>query len=59
MVSNQSKINFFKILNALDVIGIIIILIVAFGFQFYLKELPCPLCLLQRVGLIAMAFGFY
>ena len=58
MVSNQSKINFFKILNALDVIGIIIILIVAFGFQFYLKELPCPLCLLQRVGLIAMAFGF-
>ena len=53
MVSNQSKINFFKILNALDVIGIIIILIVAFGFQFYLKELPC--CLLQRVGLIAMA----
>ena len=56
MVSNQSKINFFKILNALDVIGIIIILIVAFGFQFYLKELPCPLLALQRVGLIAMAW---
>ncbi len=54
----SNKNTFFKVLNVIDVIGIVFILLIAFGFQFYLKELPCPLCLLQRVGLIAIAFGF-
>ena len=31
--------------------------IIALFYQFYFDELPCPLCLLQRVGLFFIAFG--
>jgi len=48
----------FKMLNMFDVVGISLILIVAFYFQFVDHELPCPLCLLQRLGILAIAFGF-
>ena len=55
----QSRINnFIKCINAIEIIGVCFIIIVAFWFQFILKELPCPLCLLQRLGLLAIAFGF-
>jgi disulfide bond formation protein DsbB len=47
-----------KLLNAIDLIVISGVMIVAFFLQFYLNELPCPLCLLQRVGLLAIGFGF-
>jgi Disulfide bond formation protein DsbB len=47
-----------KMLNVLDLVGMAIILILASLAQFVLKELPCPLCLLQRLGLLAMGFGF-
>lgn len=47
-----------RIINIVDVIGISLILLVAFYFQFFLGELPCPLCLLQRLGLLAIGFGF-
>lgn len=47
-----------KILNAIDLFGIALILLVAIVLQVALNELPCPLCLLQRLGLIAMGFGF-
>lgn len=42
----------------LEVLGLALLVIMAFAFQFVLKELPCPLCLLQRVGFLATAFGF-
>ncbi len=45
-------------LNLLELAIIILVLVMAFSFQFVLKELPCPLCLLQRVGLLGIAFGF-
>ena len=32
--------------NALGTLGLALILLVAFGFQFGRNELPCPLCLL-------------
>ena len=32
---------------------------VAFFFQFKYHELPCPLCLLQRFGFLAIGFGAY
>jgi hypothetical protein len=35
------------------------VLIADFAFQFTMGELPCPLCLLQRVGLIAVGFGVF
>lgn len=44
-------------LNLLDLLGISLVLIVAFVYQFALHELPCPLCLLQRLGLFGIAFG--
>ena len=48
----------FQDINILDLIGIILILLIAFYFQFYDKELPCPLCLLERFGFLMIGFGF-
>ena len=44
--------------NALEICGILLLLLMAFSFQFLFNELPCPLCLLQRVGFIGIACGF-
>ena len=46
------------ILNMLGLLGISLILTVAFTYQLALGELPCPLCLLQRAGFIAVGMGF-
>ena len=45
-------------LNALALSIVSVILAGAFAFQFLLGEVPCPLCLLQRGGLIAAGLGF-
>ena len=50
--------NFPRILSAIEVLGITIIIVVAFYYQFFLGELPCPLCMLQRLGLLAIGIGF-
>lgn len=47
----------FKILNAICIIIICCILSGAFYFQFYLKENPCPLCLLQRCSMFGVLTG--
>ncbi|MDQ8038895.1 MAG: disulfide bond formation protein B [Rickettsiella sp.] len=47
-----------KILNAIDALGLGFLLIIAFAMQIILHELPCPLCILQRIGILAIAFGF-
>jgi disulfide bond formation protein DsbB len=44
--------------NALACLFICGILIWAQLLQFIYVELPCPLCMLQRVGFIGIAFGF-
>lgn len=44
-------------LNALALYSIGAILLGAFYFQVALQEIPCPLCLLQRVGFVALALG--
>lgn len=44
--------------NAIGAAGIAIVLLIAFGIQFALNELPCPLCILQRVALVLCGFGF-
>src|SRR5262245_51703044 len=44
--------------NAIGAAGIAVIPLVAFGMQFGLNELPCPLCMLQRVALVLCGFGF-
>lgn len=46
-----------RTLNALGLLAVCGVLIAAFAYQFALYELPCPLCLLQRVGFVAVGFG--
>jgi len=47
-----------EILNIVGLFGISTALIIAFYYQFHLHESPCPLCLLQRIGMIAIGIGF-
>lgn len=47
-----------KVFNAIDALGLSLLLIIAFFLQIALHELPCPLCILQRIGILGIAFGF-
>lgn len=47
-----------RIFNIIELLGIVLMLFLAFVFQVILNELPCPLCLLQRIGFLGVAFGF-
>lgn len=47
-----------RTLDALALLGIDAALLLAFYYQFALGELPCPLCLLQRAGLVLIGLGF-
>ncbi|MDF2867477.1 MAG: dsbB 1 [Gammaproteobacteria bacterium] len=58
MLNKKLIVTYERIFNTLELTGIILMLMMAFGFQLVLHELPCPLCLLQRVGFIGIAFGF-
>jgi disulfide bond formation protein DsbB len=44
-------------LNALALLGVTVALLVAFAWQFLFDELPCPLCLLQRVAFVLAGTG--
>lgn len=44
--------------NGLALLGISGVLAYAFADQFFLSDLPCPLCLLQRAGFALAGFGF-
>ncbi|HEV2523705.1 MAG TPA: disulfide bond formation protein B, partial [Gammaproteobacteria bacterium] len=44
--------------NFFAVTAVMLVLLLAFLMQFVFHELPCPLCLLQRYGFLAIAFGF-
>jgi disulfide bond formation protein DsbB len=44
-------------LNALGLYAIALVLLVAFVAQLMLHELPCPLCLLQRIQFAMLAVG--
>jgi disulfide bond formation protein DsbB len=46
-----------RILNGLALLGVTAILGLAFAWQFAYDELPCPLCLLQRVALMLAGVG--
>lgn len=43
--------------NVLFVLAVTLILIAAFGVQFAKGELPCPLCLLQRLAMFGVGAG--
>ena len=44
-------------LNAIGLYAIALMLVAAFAAQLWLHELPCPLCLLQRVQFAMLAIG--
>ena len=44
-------------LNAIFILLICLIISGAFFYQFKFHEAPCPLCLLQRLGMIAVMMG--
>ncbi len=44
-------------LNALSLYALSAVLVAAFAMQFARGELPCPLCLLQRAFMCALAIG--
>lgn len=46
-----------RVLNIFAILLIFGVLGSAFAFQLQLSELPCPLCFLQRFGLLCAAFG--
>jgi disulfide bond formation protein DsbB len=46
-----------KLLNALALIAVDTVLTLAFIDQLWFSDLPCPVCILQRAGLIAAGFG--
>lgn len=45
-------------LNILALLGVLSLLVGAYVIEITHHELPCPLCLLQRLGLLMIAFGF-
>ena len=44
-------------LNALSLYAVALVLAAAYAAQFILQELPCPLCLLQRILFTTLAVG--
>jgi disulfide bond formation protein DsbB len=46
-----------RVLNFIGLMIMIGVLLGAYVYQFSYRELPCTLCLLQRVAMIAVAFG--
>lgn len=46
-----------RFLNALFILTISAVLLLAYGVQFLEHEVPCPLCMLQRLGMIGVATG--
>ncbi len=41
----------------LEILVLCLVLLGAFGIQFFEGELPCPLCILQRLGMMLAATG--
>ncbi len=47
-----------KLCNIFELVLVIAILFLSFAFQIIYHELPCPLCLFQRLGFFGIALGF-
>ncbi len=46
-----------RVLNFIGLMALIGVLLGAYIYQFSYRELPCTLCLLQRLAMFAVAFG--
>lgn len=56
-MSDATRLRIVLYLNAAAVIGSVGLVWGAFGIQVFDHEVPCPLCLLQRLGFFAIAVG--
>ena len=54
---NNSKTTIETPVNLLELLAIAAVILTAYAFQLFGNEIPCPLCLLQRLGFLSMAFG--
>lgn len=43
--------------SVIEIFIVVLLMGVAYFMQFFYHELPCPLCLLQRIGFLGIAFG--
>lgn len=46
-----------RLLNALALVALDTVLVLAFADQLWFRDLPCPICILQRAGFIAAGLG--
>ncbi len=53
----MKRITLQRALSALFIVVLSGVLMGAYSIQFFKDEMPCPLCLLQRVGMIGVALG--
>ena len=53
----MNKNNILDTLDSIAIIGLTFILMMAFAYQFVDNELPCALCVMQRMGLYAISLG--
>jgi len=56
-MTDHTDTSLFRSLNALGILAICAVLGTAFYGQFIQGEMPCPLCLLQRVAYVAVMCG--
>ena len=46
-----------RVLNFIGMLAMIGVLVGAYVYQFYYRDVPCTLCQLQRLAMVAVAFG--
>ncbi len=56
-MSQQNNLKVSTGVSILELMSISFILLSAYYLQFFYHEIPCPLCLLQRIGFLFIAFG--
>lgn len=56
-MTDEKLIGIGRALNAFAALVVGMVLLGGFGVQIFLHERPCPLCLLQRVGMLGVIFA--
>jgi len=58
MINNNQIITITRLGNIVGLCGILLVVCTTLSIQFIYHDLPCPLCLLQRLAFFGMALGF-
>tara|TARA_R110000868_G_scaffold91929_1_gene254811 strand:- start:197 stop:769 length:573 start_codon:yes stop_codon:yes gene_type:complete len=57
MMVRLARINWVSLFQVGMLVGVLASLVMALGIQVLWGELPCPLCMLQRIGITSVAIG--